>query len=119
MRRLLLLSVLVFLATGSLARADDDFLLVNGMENAIVELVISPPDLGLWGDNLLLPPPLEPGEGRKVQAWPFGGSCLQDVRARLFGDGELVTWKGVKLCNVGKLGLFFHRNGSGPFVTYK
>ena len=119
MRRLLLLSALALLATDAFAQAADEFLLVNGVENSIVELVISPPDVGVWGDNLLLPPPLEPGEARKIKAWPFAGNCIQDVRGRFAGDVDMVVWKGVKLCNVKKLGLFFDRNSGRPFATYE
>ena len=119
MRRLLLLSALALLATEAVAQDADEFLLVNGIENSIVELAISPPDLGVWGDNLLLPPPLEPGEARKIKAWPFAGNCIQDVRARFAGDVDMVVWKGLKLCNIKKLGLFLDRNGGRPFVTYE
>jgi hypothetical protein len=119
MRRLLLLSALALIATEALAQAADEFVLVNGMQNSIVELVISPPDLGIWGDNLLRPPPLEPGEARKVKAWPFDGQCIRDVRAKLAGDVDMVVWKGLKLCNVKKLGLFFDRNSGRPFATYE
>jgi hypothetical protein len=119
MRRLLLLSALALLVTEALAQAADEFLLVNGIENSIVELAISPPDLDIWGDNLLLPPPLEPGEARKVNAWTFDGQCIQDVRGRFAGDVDLVVWKRVKLCNVKKLGLFFDRNSGRPFATYE
>ena len=117
MRRLLLLSALALLATEAFAQDADQFLLVNGVESSIVELVISPPGLGVWGDNLLLPPPLEPGEARKIKAWPFAGNCIQDVRGRFAGDVDMVVWKNVKLCNVKKLGLFLDRNGGRPFAT--
>ena len=117
MRRLLLLSAFALLATRAFAQDADSFLLVNGLEDSIVELAISPPGLGIWGDNLLLPPPLEPGEARKVKTWPFGGQCVQDVRARLAGDAETVVWKGVKLCTIRKLGLFLDRNSGRPFAT--
>ena len=119
MRCLLLLCALALLATEVLAQDADQFLIVNGTENSIVELAISPPDLGVWGDNLLLPPPLEPGEARKIKAWPFAGRCIQDVRGRFVGDVDMVIWRGVKLCNVKKLGLFFDRRSGRPFATYE
>ena len=117
MRRLLLLASLALIATAALAQAVAEFLLGNGMEYSIVELVISPPDLAIWGDNLLLPPPLEPGEARKIKAWPFAGNCVQDLRGRFAGDVDMVVWKGLKLCNIRKLALFPGRNGGLPFAT--
>ena len=119
MRRLLLLSALALLAPHAVAQDADKFLLVNGTENSIVELAISPPDLGVWGDNLLLPPPLEPGEARKIKAWPFAGNCIQDVRGRFAGDVDMVVWKGLKLCNIKKLGLFRDRASDRTFATYE
>jgi hypothetical protein len=117
MRCLPLLSALALIATEALAEAEDEFLLVNGMENSIVELVTSPPGLGIWGDNLMLPPPLEPGEARTVKAWPFAANCVQDLRGRFAGDVDMVVWKGLKLCNIRKLALFPGRNGGLPFAT--
>ena len=119
MRRLLLLSALALFSSPAVGQDADEFLLVNGTENSIVELAISPPGLGIWGDNLLPPPPLEPGEARKIKAWPFAGNCIQDVRGSFAGDVDRVVWKGLKLCNIRKLGLFLDRNSGRPFATYE
>lgn len=103
---LFLASALVLHAGAASAQEVDTFLLVNGMQTSIVALTLSPPGLGVWSDNLLSPPQVEPGEARKVTARPFGQNCEQDVRATLAPDGETVEWKKVKLCGIKKLGLF-------------
>jgi hypothetical protein len=101
------------------AQEVDRIVLVNGMENSIVALTLSPPGVGVWSDNLLSPPPIEPGEGRKIVASPFAEKCIQDVRAKLAVDGEVVEWKKVKFCGIKKLGLFRDRSTGAPSVTYE
>jgi hypothetical protein len=101
------------------AQEVDKIFIVNGMQDSIVELALSPPGLGIWSDNLLSPPPIEPGEARKIAARPFAEKCVQDVRARLAGGGGEVFWKSLKLCNVKKLGLFRDRDSGRTSATYE
>ena len=124
MRRSTLLARLLPIAlavhvNAAVAQEVDRILIVNGMQDSIVELALSPPGLAIWSDNLLSPPPIEPGEARKLAARPFAEKCVQDVRARLAGGGGEVVWKGLKLCNVRKLGLFRDRAGGRTFATYE
>jgi len=103
---LFLASALVLSAGAARAQDVDSFLLVNGIQTSIVALALSPPGLGVWSDNLLSPPQVEPGEARMVTARPFAQDCTQDVRATLAPDGETVEWKRVKLCGIKKVVLF-------------
>jgi hypothetical protein len=115
----LLTVALVLYGSAAFAQEVDEIILVNGMENSIVALTLSPPGVGVWSDNLLSPPPIEPGEGRKIAARPFAEKCIQDVRAKLAVDGEVVEWKKVKFCGIKKLGLFRDRSTGAPSVTYE
>jgi hypothetical protein len=114
-----LAAALVLYVNTAFAQEVDRILLINGMDTSIVSLVLSPPGDGIWSDNLLSPPPIEPGEGRQTAAQPFAEKCIQDMRVTLAGDGETVEWKRVKLCNVKKLGLFRDRSSGRAFVTYE
>jgi hypothetical protein len=106
---------------GGAARAQevDTFLLVNGLQTSIVDLRLSPPGDGIWGDNLLSPPQVEPGEARQVTARPFAQNCVQDIRAQLAGVGESVEWQSVRLCGIKKLGLFRDGSTGRGIATYE
>ena len=62
---------------------------------------------------------IECARDRTTRLARFGSQCIQDVRGRFAGNVDMVVWKGVKLCNVKKLGLFFDRSSGRPFATYE
>ena len=106
-------------ATGALAQGEYELLLVNGTDYAIVELALSPPNVDYWGDNFLRPPALQGGEARKVKLTPFAAECTQDVKGAFAEDASRVVWRGVNLCNIKKLTLFFHRGSGRAYATYE
>ena len=119
MLRASLAAVLSLLATGALAQGDVELLLVNGTEYALVELKLSPPNVDYWGDNFLRPPALQGGEARKVKLMPFAAECTQDVRGAFAEDASQVIWRGLNVCNVKKLTLFFQRGSGRAWATYE
>jgi hypothetical protein len=111
--------VLSLFATAALAQGDIELLLVNGTDYAIVELALSPPNIDYWGHNFLLPPALQGGEARRVKLKPFAAECTQDVRGAFAEDRSQVIWRGLNVCNVKKLTLFFHRGSGRAYAAYE
>lgn len=110
MKRLLPLLALIALPSPLQAGASQ-FVLVNGTETALAEMVIRRAGTDSWKP---LGASAAPGSSQPVKfADP---DCAFDIRANVAGSGP-VTWAGVNLCDVKSVTLKSD-SAAGPWVDY-
>jgi hypothetical protein len=69
----------------------------NGSSSVIVELYVSPPDLGDYGENILGSAlRIQPGGSTRV-TFEDGGACAFDFQA-VTGDEDMFTARNVDVC---------------------
>ncbi|MGH6659226.1 MAG: hypothetical protein ACREBM_06195 [Sphingomicrobium sp.] len=107
-----LLALIAFAAMPAPAQAGaSEFVLVNGTETVLAEVVIRRAGTDTW--RPLGAAPL-PGANQQVK---FGDpDCAFDIRANVAGAGP-VTWAGVNLCDVKSVTLKSD-SAAGPWVDY-
>ena len=95
------------------------FVLVNGTNYPIRELVLSPHDLGAWSANVLRTPVLKPGEARDV-AFPSNfATCNQDLKVVFDDDASLAVWQYLNMCDLRKIRLHFDRTSGITTASYE
>jgi hypothetical protein len=76
----------------------------NGSSSVIVELYVSPPDLGDYGENVLGSAlRIQPGGSAKV-TFEDGGACAFDFQA-VTGDEDMFTGRNIDVCATGEFKL--------------
>jgi hypothetical protein len=111
---LVLLSLL-----GSAAFAQETrFLLVNGTNYPIRELLVSPHDMGTWSHNVLRGPALKAGERREIAFDTRIFDCNQDFRIVFDDDGSQAIWRYLNLCELRRIRLNFDRMSGVTTASY-
>jgi hypothetical protein len=95
------------------------FVLVNGTNYPIRELVLSPHDLGAWSANVLRAPALKPGEARDVTFSSNFATCNQDLKVVFDDDASLAVWQYLNLCALKKIRLHFDRTSGITTASYE
>jgi hypothetical protein len=94
------------------------FLLVNGTNYPIRELVVSPHDMGTWSRNVLRGPALKPGERREVIFDSRIFDCNQDFKVVFDDDASLAIWRYLNMCELQKIRLNFDRTSGITTASY-
>lgn len=76
----------------------------NGSSSVIIEVYVSPPDLGDYGENLLgSATRIQPGGSARV-SFEDGGACRFDFQA-VTGDEDMFTGRNIDVCAAGEFKL--------------
>lgn len=119
--RILSLFVPLLALLGGVAHAQEQtrFLLVNGTDYPIRELVVSPHDMGTWSANVLRGPALKPGERREIVFDKRIYDCNQDFRVVFDDDASLAIWRYLNMCELQKIHLHFDRMSGITTASYE
>jgi hypothetical protein len=112
-------ALLSLLAGTALAQEQTRFLLVNGTDYPIRELVVSPHDMGTWSRNVLRGPALKPGERREVVFDERISDCNQDFKVVFDDDASLAIWRYLNMCELQKIRLIFDRMSGITTASYE
>jgi hypothetical protein len=99
------------------AQAQQDFQLVNRTGYTIDEVYVSPSEQNSWGDDLMGDDSLEEGQTLNVR-FPGGSNiCSFDIKV-VYDDQETAEFRGVNLCQVSRVTIFYNLSaGSTRFTT--
>ncbi|MBN8938893.1 MAG: hypothetical protein J0H01_05350 [Rhizobiales bacterium] len=99
------------------AQGQQDFALINQTGYTIDEIYVSPASANSWGEDLAGDDSLEHGQQFNVSFRPGTQACNWDIRV-VYDDGDSSEFRGVNLCSVSKVTLFWNRQaGTTRFVT--
>ena len=112
------IALLSLLGGAALAQEQTRFLLVNGTNYPIRELVVSPHDMGTWSRNVLSAPALKPGERREVVFDSRIYDCNQDFKVVFDDDASLAIWRYLNMCELQKIRLNFDRMSGITTASY-
>jgi hypothetical protein len=118
--RILSFSVALLSLFGGTAFAQEQtrFLLINGTNYPIRELVVSPHDMGTWSHNVLRAPALRPGERREIVFDSRIYDCNQDFKVMFDDDSSLAIWRYLNMCELQKIRLNFDRMSGITTASY-
>ncbi|QCK84414.1 hypothetical protein E8L99_00695 [Phreatobacter aquaticus] len=98
------------------AQAQQDFVLVNRTGYTIDEVYVSAASRNSWGDDLMGDDSLEEGQQLNVR-FPRGASeCSFDIKV-VYDDQETAEFRGVNLCQVSKVTIFYSRSAGTTRFT--
>ncbi|AMB43667.1 hypothetical protein [Methylobacterium sp. AMS5] len=101
----------------TLAQGKQDFTLVNRTGYQIDEVYVGPVNQSHWGQDVMGKDAI--GNGDKADITFNGGSnaCKWDIKV-VYNDGDESEFRGVNLCNVSTVTLFWNRSaGETRFVV--
>lgn len=114
------LAVVFLLSTVGEGLADEArFVLINGTNYPIREIVLSPPDLGTWSANVMRAPALKPGETRTMVFPRRFSDCNQDLKVMFDDNASLAVWQHLDVCDLRKIRLHFDRFSGITTATYE
>lgn len=111
-------ALLALLCGPAFAQEQTRFLLVNGTNYPMRELVISPHDIGTWSHNVLRGPALKPGERREIVFDSRIYDCNQDFKVMFDDDSSLAIWRYLNMCELQKIRLNFDRMSGVTSASY-
>ena len=86
-----------FVSVTGVFSAERTVKIANGSSSVIVEVYVSPPDLGDYGENVLGSAlRIQPGGSTKV-TFEDGGACVFDFQA-VTGDEDMFTGRSIDVC---------------------
>ncbi|MBL8567653.1 MAG: hypothetical protein JNK84_01075 [Phreatobacter sp.] len=111
-------AAVTLLASGNAnAQSQQDFQLVNRTGYTIDEVYVSAASQNTWGNDLMGDDSLEDGQVLNV-TFPRGAdACSFDIKV-VYDDAETAEFRGVNLCQVSRVTIFYNRSaGSTRFTT--
>lgn len=99
------------LAAGSsfAAEAKQDFTLVNKTGYDISHVYVSPSKSDDWEEDVLGKDVLEDGDAWAIKFSRAEKSCKWDLKVVYSDDDSSAYWKGINLCEVGKITIHYNR----------
>jgi hypothetical protein len=102
---------------GARAQAQQDFVLVNRTGYTIDEVYVSPSSVTNWGNDLMGEDSLENGQQLNVRFNRVTEECSFDIKV-VYDDEETAEFRGVNLCQVSRVTIFYNRSaGTTRFTT--
>lgn len=99
------------------AQSQQDFQLVNRTGYTIDEVYVSAASQNSWGDDLMGDDSLENGQALNVRFPGGSNECLFDIKV-VYDDQETAEFRGVNLCQVSRVTIFYNRSaGTTRFTT--
>jgi hypothetical protein len=111
-------AVVLILASGTAAAQETRFELINATAYPIREVAVSPPDIGVWGPNVLKAPVLGRGEARHLVFPASRTDCIQDLRVVFDDDSSRAFWQRLNLCDLRKITLSYDRASGVSTAKY-
>ena len=107
----------LFVSSHANAQSQQDFQLVNRTGYTIDEVYVSAAAQNTWGDDLMGEDSLEDRQVLNV-TFPRGAdACSFDIKV-VYDDAETAEFRGVNLCRVSRVTLFYNRSaGTTRFTT--
>lgn len=105
--RRLALGCLLLVPFGAQA-ADQDFTLVNRTGYDIDQVYVSSSASNSWGKDVLGDDVLEDRRTSNITFPPGTRGCKWDLRV-VYSDGDKAEWRGINLCNISKVTLYYNR----------
>ena len=113
-----IVAFLSLLGGAALAQEQTRFLLINGTNYPIRDLIVSPHDIGTWSPNVLRGPALKPGERREIVFDSRIYDCNQDFKVMFDDDGSQAIWRYLNMCELQKIRLNFDRMSGVTTASY-
>ncbi|WP_439574635.1 hypothetical protein [Phreatobacter sp.] len=99
------------------AQSQQDFQLVNRTGYTIEEVYVSAASQDSWGDDLMGDNSLEEGQVLNVRFPGGSNECAFDIKV-VYDDRETAEFRGVNLCQVSRVTIFYNRSaGTTRFTT--
>jgi hypothetical protein len=99
------------------AQSQQDFQLVNRTGYTIDEVYVSAASQNSWGDDLMGENSLEDGQVLNVRFPGGANECSFDIKV-VYDDEETAEFRGVNLCQVARVTIFYNRSaGTTRFTT--
>ncbi len=105
-------------ATGDVrAQAQQDFVLVNRTGYTIDEVYVSASNVNSWEEDLMGDDSLENGQQLNVRFARNTSQCMFDIKV-VYDDQETAEFRGINLCQVSRVTIFYNRSaGTTRFTT--
>jgi hypothetical protein len=101
----------------TLAQGKQDFTLVNRTGYQIDEVYVGPVNQSHWGQDVMGKDAIANGDTADITFNGGSNACKWDIKV-VYNDGDESEFRGVNLCNVSKVTLFWNRSaGETRFVV--
>jgi len=98
------------MATGDVhAQAQQDFVLVNRTGYTIDEVYVSASNANSWEEDLMGDDSLENGQQLNVRFARDTSQCMFDIKV-VYDDQETAEFRGINLCQVSRVTIFYNRS---------
>lgn len=101
------LAAVPFITAGAQA-ADQDFTLVNKTGYQIEQVFVSASTSENWGKDVLGQNVLDADETAKITFPDNTTGCKFDLKV-IYADKDTASWKGLDLCSISRVNLFYNR----------
>ncbi len=99
------------------AQAQQDFVLVNRTGYTIDEVYVSASNVNSWEEDLMGDDSLENGQQLNVRFNRNTSQCMFDIKV-VYDDQEAAEFRGINLCQVSRVTIFYNRSaGTTRFTT--
>jgi hypothetical protein len=99
------------------AQAQQDFVLVNRTGYTIDEVYVSASNVNSWEEDLMGDDSLENGQQLNVRFARNTSQCMFDIKV-VYDDQETAEFRGINLCQVSRVTIFYNRSaGTTRFTT--
>jgi hypothetical protein len=98
------------------AQAQQDFALVNRTGYTIDEVYVSSTNANNWGDDLMGDNSLEDGQILNVRFAKNNAECVYDIKV-VYDDEEKAEFRGINLCQVSRVSIFYNRSAGTTRFT--
>lgn len=114
---LTLLATAALAPSFTLAQGKQDFTLINRTGYQIDEVYVGPVNQSHWGQDVMGKDAIANGDTADITFNGGSNACKWDIKV-VYNDGDESEFRGVNLCNVSKVTLFWNRNaGETRFVV--
>ncbi|MCP1551292.1 MULTISPECIES: hypothetical protein [Methylorubrum] len=101
----------------TLAQGKQDFTLVNRTGYQIDEVYVGPVSQSHWGQDVMGKDAIANGDTADITFNGGSNACKWDIKV-VYNDGDESEFRGVNLCNVSRVTLFWNRSaGETRFVV--
>lgn len=90
------------------AQAQQDFVLINRTGYTIDEVYVSASNVNNWEEDLMGDDSLENGQQLNVRFNKNNTECIYDIKV-VYDDQESAEFRGINLCQVSRVTIFYNR----------
>ena len=112
-----MLACAVLLSPLAARAADQDFKVVNKTGYQIDSVFLSTPNDNEWGSDVMGQDALADGEVANVTFTKGTQACKWDMKVVYHDDDSTAVWKGLDLCSISKVSLFWNNKTQATTAT--